>query len=331
MSSLLPAPSPAERVFSLLELFEPIVVGLSIQDLIAASHVSRAFLNNISSSLSLRQRILEWRNMGLNELVFQDTQGVPTGTVASRSLDYPYLRINQAPWLFHTEYDDGVLIVYRCVEDKEYFLFLPFSAKEPMYALRMSSLSLDHATYKFMVTWTSRVSGQVVLAKDFDGKLITYLIRLPRAPHQDPTHMYCYLQTWYANAANWHHWAEKHVKLTPPKETSDRKTWFQWRLRGHGQGSYIARRTDVERLLLASSASVRSKDLTFKNRHVHIRDGAQTEMDLNYQDSYVANHSKHVCHIVHRRCLPLRNSTSQVGDSDRNDAWRPVSVVDTLV
>lgn len=251
MSSLLPAPSPAERVFSLLELFEPIVVGLSIQDLIAASHVSRAFLNNISSSLSLRQRILEWRNMGLNELVFQDTQGVPTGTVASRSLDYPYLRINQAPWLFHTEYDDGVLIVYRCVEDKEYFLFLPFSAKEPIYALRMSSLSLDHATYKFMVTWTSRVSGQVVLAKDFDGKLITYLIRLPRAPHQDPTHMYCYLQTWYANAANWHHWAEKHVKLTPPKETSDRKTWFQWRLRGHGQGSYIARRTDVERLLLA--------------------------------------------------------------------------------
>lgn len=302
-----PAASAAERVFSLLELFEPIILELSIQDLITASHVSCAFLNNISSSKPLRNKILKWRNMSLNELVLEDTQGIPTGTVASRNFDYPYIRTKQAPWLFHTEYDDGVLITYRCSADQEYHLYLPLSEKESIYALRMAQLSLNHANYKFKVTWTSRVSGQVVLAKDYDGKLITYLMRMPRAPHEDPTHMYCYLQTWYSNA-NWHHWAESHLKLTPPTELSDRKTWFQWKVKGKGNAFYH-RRMDVEQLSTKASPSIVSKDSTFKNRHGHIRDGAQTELNLNYQDSMITAYTKHRCHVVHRRCLPSLNAT----------------------
>ncbi|USW54185.1 hypothetical protein Slin15195_G075040 [Septoria linicola] len=324
-------PSAAERVFSLLELFEPVLQDLPIQDLITAAHVSRAFSNNISSSKLLRQRILDWRNMSLNELVLQDTQSIPTGTVGSRDFDYPYLRTKQPAWLFHTECEDAILITYRChrpqprIKTKnsnsnidtdnshrkeEYFLYIPLSPTLPIHTLHLSNLTISHSTYTFTATWTSnsRPNSNSIpfLTQSFSSALLTYVIRQPRPLHQDPTHMYTYLQTWYASSPadisiNWKAWAEHEWKLNPPDEDGDQRTWLQWKMRAVGkmrkEGTKARREEDVEVLDVRGTNRECfhvAADLTFKPRHGHIRDGSQTDLALNLQATNVKWYGKSV-------------------------------------
>lgn len=52
--------------------------------------------------------------------------------------------------------------------------------------------------------------------------------------------MYSYFQTWYASSPanisiDWKAWAEHELKLKPPDEDGDQRTWLQWKMRAGGK------------------------------------------------------------------------------------------------
>lgn len=254
--------SPAERVFSLLELCEPILEELPIQDLIRVSRVSRTFLTNLSSSKLLRQRILRWRECDLNDLALNDDYAsFPTGFVSSFDFDTPYLRTREPPWIFHTVFgyghglhdeerknlsaENGILVIYRCTEAEEYFVYVPFSIKFPVMALRLSKLVFDHASYTFKASWSSRL-------EDWNGDSKPAFTESYQGRRDYSAFVFAYFQTWYTtdiatsgssslasermanteistrNAVNWKHWAQVYGKVQPlPEGKRGWKTWLQ--------------------------------------------------------------------------------------------------------
>ncbi|WPB01421.1 uncharacterized protein RHO25_006047 [Cercospora beticola] len=277
--------TPAERVFSLLELCEPILEELPIQDLIRVSHVSRAFFTKISSSKLLRQRILRWRECDLNDLALNDDYAsFPTGFVSSFDFDTPYLRTREPPWIFHTMFgyghglryeerknlsaENGILVIYRCTEAEEYFVYVPFSVKFPVMALRLSKLVFDHASYTFTPSWSSRL-------EDWNGDLRPVFTESYQGRTDYSAFSFAYFQTWYTtdiatstssslasermantemptrNTVNWKHWAQVHGKFQPlPDKKRGWKTWLQHKGRKIKPSEKTAKsiRTDVEEL-----------------------------------------------------------------------------------
>ncbi|KAM3419922.1 hypothetical protein BST61_g3242 [Cercospora zeina] len=325
----LQAPSPAERVFSLLELCEPILSDLPIQDLIRSSHISRASLNTISSSKPLRSKLLCWRKCDLNMLALMaDYFSFPTGFVSCYDFDAPgLLRLREAPWIFHTvvgcqKYEEEEEEEEVCSEEEEYFVHVPFSMEERVRALRLAGLVFDHEKFMFVASWVENFGygdTKTILTQAFRGR----------------GYMFEYFQTWYTmdsarvgstlssskekkiireektatrNAVDWKRWAQINGGEIPAPLPVRRgwKTWLQrkgWRGRTTSSEkiSRNVRRTDVEDLDLDFSGSMPEvsnppvEEVEFINRHGHIRDGYQTDLRLHLQRSYILKYSNYIC------------------------------------
>ncbi|KAF2217954.1 hypothetical protein CERZMDRAFT_92585 [Cercospora zeae-maydis SCOH1-5] len=292
-----------------------------------------------------------------------DYASFPTGFVSCYDFDTPYLRTREAPGIFHTmfghEYcneaftgDDGILVMYRCTEAEEYFVYVPISMEVPVRALRFSKLVFDHGRFIFTVSWMERFgerNGAILTTQSFQG-------------HEDYTrYMFSHLQTCYTMeyatpagptpstskrdieneeattttttriTVNWKHWAQINGKTQalPPKKR-DWKAWLPRKRRKESEKtSKKMGRADVEDLDLdcklhsflyhhwfrvhicaANCMQImmmikvpgpmtkipdsRVEEFEVINRHGHIRDGYQADLQLHLQRLYILKYGNYI-------------------------------------